>query len=105
MNTFNGMKIVESPLIMEVPKLQLSHDFTACSDAMKKHMNDWLREMFGTYLPCYVIGGDPIAMHTKHVAMLRAQNHMYTLKVSRRPIRAVGLDRNVMCGDEECRLN
>jgi len=77
MNTFNGMKIVESPLIMEVPKLQLSHGFNACSDAMKKHMNDWLLENFGTYLPCYVIGGDTIAMHPKHVAMLRLQNDMH----------------------------
>ena len=83
MNTFNGMKIVESPLISEVPKLQLSHDFTACSDAMKKHMNDWLRETFGTYLPCYVIGGDTIAMHPRHAAMLRAQSGMYNVKLRR----------------------
>ena len=71
MSTLFGMKIVESPLIAEVPKLQLSHDFNACSDAMKKHMNDWLLERFGTFLPCYVIGSDTFVVHPSHAAILR----------------------------------
>ena len=72
MNTLNGMKIVESRLIQEIPKLQLSQDFTACSDDMKKNMNIWLRETFGTYLPCYVIGGNTAVIHPNHAALLRS---------------------------------
>lgn len=72
---FECMKIIESPFITAVPKIQLSPDFTACSDAMKQNMNNWLRDTFGTYLPCYVIGGDAIVMHPKHVAMLRIEEN------------------------------
>lgn len=72
MNTINGINIIESPHIPEVPNLQLSHNFTACSAAMKNHMNAWLREKFGTYFPTYMIGGNTIVMHPKHAAMLRA---------------------------------
>jgi hypothetical protein len=82
MQTLYGMKVIESPLITEVPKLQLSHDFNACSEGMKKHMNDWLREKFGTYLPCYVLGVDTIAMHPKHTAMLKLQTKTYNAQVT-----------------------
>lgn len=72
MNTLKGMRIVESPIIQEVPKLQLSANFTACSEAVKSSMNNWLRERFGTYMPAYVIGRDTVVMHPTHAAMLRA---------------------------------
>ena len=64
---------MESPFIMEVPKIQLSHDFAACSDVTRQKFNGWLREMFGTYLPCYVLDGSTVVMHPRHVAVLRAQ--------------------------------
>ena len=70
---FNGMRVVESPHIAEVPRLQLSQNFTACSDKMKREMNAWLLEKFGTYLPVYVIGSDTIVMHPEHAAMLRKE--------------------------------
>ena len=71
MNAFNGVKIIESSLINEVPKLQLRHDFTACSDDFKRHMNDWLHKRFGTYMPYYLIGSNTVLMSKKHAAMLR----------------------------------
>ena len=70
MTTLNGMKVFSSAFIQEVPKLQLSSDFHACSGEMKQSMNTWLRERFGTYLPCYVIG-ESIFMHPKHFAELK----------------------------------
>lgn len=72
MMNFCGMEIVASSLIQEVPKLQLSANFTACSDAMRASMNSWLRERFGTYMPAYMIGRNTVVMHPKHVAMIRA---------------------------------
>ena len=72
---FNGMKIVESPFIQETPKLQLRSDFTACSDEVKHQMNAWLLERFGTYMPCYVIGGHTMVMHPTHAAMLRSMTY------------------------------
>lgn len=77
MQTLYGMKVIESPLITEVPKLQLSHDFNACSPGFKAEMNTWLRQRFGTYFPAYVIGGHTIVLHPKHAAMLRLQAGMY----------------------------
>lgn len=73
MEVLTGMKIVESPYITEVPKLQLSYDFTACSDVARQVFNSWLRETFGTYLPCYVLDGNTVVMHPRHVAALRVQ--------------------------------
>ena len=77
MQTLLGMKVIKSPLITEVPRLQLSHDFNACSPEFKEEMNAWLRQRFGTYMPVYVIGGNIIAMHPKNVAMLRMQTSGY----------------------------
>ena len=71
MNFLHGMKVMESPYIQEVPRLQLSHDFNDCSPEFKQHMNDWLREKFGTYLPTYIIAGHTIVMHPRHIAMLK----------------------------------
>jgi hypothetical protein len=34
-------------------------------------MNNWLHEKFGTYMPTYIIGGNTIAMHPKHIAILK----------------------------------
>jgi hypothetical protein len=67
----NGMKVIESPYIQEVQRIQLSHAFNDCSIEFKQHMNNWLREKFGTYMPTYIIGGNTIAMHPKHIAILK----------------------------------
>jgi hypothetical protein len=76
MNFLHGMKVMESPLIQEVPRLQLSRGFNDCSPEFKQHMNDWLREKFGTYLPTYMIGGHTIVMHPRHVAMLKESKEL-----------------------------
>jgi hypothetical protein len=68
-----GMNIIESPLIQPVPKLQLSHDFTACSDEMKRSMNAWLKDMFGTYTPIYIIGRNTAFVSPKHAAILKSE--------------------------------
>lgn len=72
MDVFNGIKICVNPHIRAVPKLQLRSDFTACSDAMRNHMNNWLIQRFGTYIPTYVIGGETVYVHPKNLAILRA---------------------------------
>lgn len=69
----NGMNIIASPLITEVPRIQLSHDFNVCSPEFKVEFNQWLKEHFGTYLPVYVISGNTIAMHPKQVALLKLE--------------------------------
>ena len=69
-----GMKVIESSLIRPVPKLQLSNNFTACSDEMKQSMNAWLKDMFGTYTPMYFIGNNSVVMSPKHAAMIRLEN-------------------------------
>lgn len=71
MNTLYGVNVVESPIIQEIPRLQLSHDFNDCSPEFKRYMNDWLREKFGTYLPTYVIGGHTIVVHPKNAGRLK----------------------------------
>lgn len=68
---FGGMKIVVSPLIPEVPKIQLSDNFNACSPEIKRGMNEWLKCRFGTHFPAYVIAGNTCLVHPEHVALLR----------------------------------
>lgn len=71
---YKGMEIVVSSLIKPVPKLQLSHDFNACSDEMKHSMNRWLLEKFGTKEVCYMTGGK-IIMSQGHYDALRRANY------------------------------
>ena len=66
----NGIKVVESSAIQELPKLALS-DKCPCSERVRKEFNAWLLEQFGTYLPTYALGAGTIVMHPKHVAMLK----------------------------------
>jgi hypothetical protein len=73
MMMLNGMKIIESPLIAEVPRLQLSHGFNDCTPKFKAEMNNWLRQKFGTYMPTYIIGGHTIMMHPSHLALLKLE--------------------------------
>ena len=57
-----GMKVATSNLIRPVPVLQLSYNFTACTDTLKAEMNRWLLEMFGTREVAYVIGKDQMVL-------------------------------------------
>lgn len=73
MTLLGYIKVVEDPNITEVPRLQLSHNFNACSPEFKAEMNAWLLEKFGTYMPTYMIGGHTLVGHPKHIAMLKQQ--------------------------------
>lgn len=73
MMLIGGMRVVESDLIQPVPRLQLSHDFNACSDEMKRHMNSWLLEKFGTYTPGYILFDNTLVIHPEYAAILRRQ--------------------------------
>lgn len=64
-----GMKVVSSQLIQPVPRLQLSNK-CPCSDVVRDEFNAWLKDMFGTYTPLYVIG-DKVILSPKHMAMLK----------------------------------
>lgn len=55
MNTLFGMKVVVSPLVRPVPKLQLRPD-APCTDAFRAEMNQWLHSMFGEKHVAYVLG-------------------------------------------------
>lgn len=77
MDMINGMKVISSPYIQPVPKLQLRSDFTACSDAMRHHINDWLLKRFGTYFPVYVIGRDLIVAASITAEKIRAAQFQF----------------------------
>lgn len=87
------MKVIESNLIQEVPKIQLSYGFTACSPEFKGQMNAWLRERFGTYWPVYIISSDTIFAHPKHIAMLKLEASNVELTGAARLYRAASSDR------------
>lgn len=70
MSSLLGMKIVENRFIDPIPKLQMSQGFNACSEEMKRSMNKFLLDRFGTYTPCYVIG-DTVVCSPKHMAVIR----------------------------------
>ena len=70
---FCGMRVVSSPFIEPVPKLQLSHDFNACSLEMKAGMNKWLLDRFGTRDVAFLLGNNTVALNPKHLAMLQAE--------------------------------
>lgn len=80
MNTLFGMKIIESPYITPVPKMQVSKEFERLqSPELVAETNAWMREFFGTHMPVYVfnpkaaglVGDRFIAMSPAHMAMLR----------------------------------
>lgn len=70
MNPCSGISIIESPFVQPVPRLQLSHDFDACSPESKASFNRWLLERFGTKDVAYVIGGK-VFVNPKHAALIK----------------------------------
>jgi hypothetical protein len=79
-----GMRIVESPHIVPVPKIQVSPSFKWCSEECRREMNAFLLDTFGTKEVAYIIdssylsplgfpgrGMDTLVVNPKHVAMLR----------------------------------
>ena len=60
-----------SALVRPVPVLQLSHDFTACTDTFKAETNQWLLEMFGTKDVGYMIGKDTLVLNHRMLEKLK----------------------------------
>lgn len=72
--TVMGMRIVSSPFIQPVAKIQLSADLPWCTPSFRAETNRWFLEQFGTRDVAYMMSGpfgDYIAMNPKQVAMLR----------------------------------
>lgn len=79
MNTFFGIKVVESPHVQPVPVLQLSPTFEWCTPEFRAKTNAWLLERFGTMEVAYFfnpralgLAGSPgVLLNPKQVAMLK----------------------------------
>ena len=71
MNTLFGMNVMTSTLVKPVPVLQLSSDFTACTEQFKYEMNQWLLDMFGTKDVMYVIDNNTLVMNNKMLDKLK----------------------------------
>ena len=71
MDTLFGMNVMTSTLVKPVPVLQLSPDFTACTDTFKSEMNQWLLEMFGTKEVMYMLGKDTLALNHAMLAKIK----------------------------------
>ena len=69
---FMGMRVLTSPYVGPVPKIQLSYDFTACTEKCKADTNAWLLERFGTKEVFYMIGNDALVLSPTSMATLRA---------------------------------
>lgn len=70
--TLYGLRIVESPVIGPVPRMQVSKAFSEVqSPELVASTNAWMKEFFGMYEPVYLLNGDSIAMSPKRAAMLR----------------------------------
>ena len=74
MLTYQGMRVIESPLCDNWPRMQLTPSFAALMPAAwAEETNQWMREFFGTESKAYVIGGDTLVLGPKAIAMLRRQ--------------------------------
>lgn len=71
--TFNGMRVITSPLIMPVPILEIPHDFEWCTSAYRAKHNAWLLERFGAVEPIYRISDDTVAMSPKRYGQLKKE--------------------------------
>lgn len=71
LDMFFGMKVVCSPAIGPVPKIQLSHDFNACSREFKREFNAWLLKRFGTEQRAYILLGGVLAVDPRTMGMIR----------------------------------
>ena len=67
----SGRKVVVSSWMQKVPRVQLSPDFNAASDACIKHMNQFLLEMFGMRETFLELPDGTIAVSHKTYAALK----------------------------------
>lgn len=55
---FGGLRIVESPLIGPVPKIQISPRFQWCTEEFRAEQNAWWLARFGTKQVAYMFNGN-----------------------------------------------
>ena len=77
MPTLNGVKIVVSANIPEVPVLQIRPSFEWCTDAYRAKHNAWLLERFGTYEPVYRLGSGELVMSQNLLERMKQQLMSY----------------------------
>ena len=73
MDSIFGIRVIESPLIQPVAKLQV-HPNCPMTDEGRDKMNAWLLEMFGKEEVAYIFNLPAfhgIVMNPKHAAMIR----------------------------------
>lgn len=90
MNTFMGIKVVECPWIKPVPAIQVRNITLADGTPLLRpdflaQENAWWKEQYGTNDVAYMFSGtlgQAIAMHPKHIAMLKYRNGKYDVAPS-----------------------
>lgn len=66
-----GMKIIVSPILAPVAKVEIASNFKWITDECRSNINQWLKETFGTKEVCYMLGKDTIVVSPKQAAALR----------------------------------
>lgn len=79
MNTLFGMKVLTSPYILPAPVLQVSPSFTACTDAFRAEMNQWLLDRFGTKDVAYVVDKNTLILNHDMLAKIKRSIPQYGL--------------------------
>lgn len=54
---FGGVRVIESPLISPVPKIQISPQFQWCTPEFRAEYDKWLLDRFGTKQVAYMFSG------------------------------------------------
>ena len=66
-----GMRVVVSPLVGPVPKIQIRPDFKWCSDEFRARFNKWLLDEFGTKEVAYMVSGGTVVVSPHMANVLR----------------------------------
>lgn len=75
---YMGMRVVESPLLGLIPKIQISPDFKWCSDEFRAETNRWFLEQFGMHDPIYR-AGDTMLVSRANMERLRRETNSWSL--------------------------
>ena len=69
-----GLKVIVNNNLKSGPRLQLSEKFAAMMPPeWVKEQNEWLRNFFGEYTDCFVMGSGTVVMSPEKFAKLRVQ--------------------------------
>ncbi|WP_242610566.1 hypothetical protein [Burkholderia vietnamiensis] len=71
---FGALRIIENPLLDDMPKMTVSTRFAELMPAeFVSDLNAWMLEFFGTENRIYRVGGDTVFMGPKTIAALKTQ--------------------------------